>query len=133
MNKTKKILAAVIAAATVLAMAGCGENETASTSNTQSTADKGTADSRVSSSKTQSEDNKETAEQTKPVTEESKAPAGKLEDRPKLTIELEGGKTFTYNSENFSDVYQQLTDLGLVTDKAKEEYEKDGVFGSGYL
>ena len=119
MNKMKKFLAAFIAMGMLLTIAGCGANET--------------ADNTVSTSNTQSVADKETDIQTDTITEEAKAPVGKLENSPELTIELKDGKMFTYNGENFSDVYQQLTDLGLVTDEAKTKYETEGIFNSGRL
>ena len=119
MNNMKKFLSAFVAMGMLLTMAGCGADET--------------ADSRVSTSKSESVADNEAAEQTELVAEETKASAGKLEDSPELTIELKDGKIFTYNGENFSDVYQQLTDLSLVTDDAKTKYETEGIFNSGRL
>ena len=56
MNKMKKFLAAFIAIGTLLTMAGCGADET--------------SDSTISTSKSESVTDKETAEQTELVVEE---------------------------------------------------------------
>ncbi len=96
-------------------------------------ADKAT-DNTVSTSKTESAVDMETTEQVESVTEEKeKAPAGKLEDCPKLTIELKDGKTFTYNGENFTTVYQQLTELGIAKEKTEGYYEDSGNFISDWI
>ena len=118
MNKMKKFLATFIAMGTLLTMAGCGTDKS--------------TDSMVSTSKNESVADKETTEQTELVTEEVKTPVGKLEDCPKITIELKDG-TFTYNGESFEDVYQQLTDLGIAKEKSEGYYAESGYFNSDWI
>lgn len=119
MNKMKKFLAAFIAIGTLLTVAGCGADET--------------ADSTVSTSKNESVTDNETTEQTELVTEEVKTPVDMLEDCPKLTIELKDGKAFTYNGESFSNVYQQLTDLGIAKEVSEGYYAETGNFSSAWI
>lgn len=95
MNKTKRILTAFIATTTILTMAGCGTDKTAdntvSTNNTQSVADKGTA------------------EQTELVTEEkTEVAAMKLADDAVLEIEMGNGEKISYHGQPFSEFMSEL-------------------------
>ena len=123
------IMSAVLMVGAMFCLTGCGGKE--ETTNTTSE-----VYGELPEENTVAEDEKETT--TEATTEDAQGEeaedvvAGAIDDCPKLTIELKEG-TFTYNGESFEDVYQQLTDLGLVTDKAKTKYETEGIFNSGRL
>lgn len=59
--------------------------------------------------------------------------SGSIEDVPALAIELKDGKVFKYNGECFTDVYQQLCDLGIEKEVTKGEYAEKGTFYSANI
>lgn len=116
----KRILVTITALALMTAcFTGCGADQATS--------------STVSTNKTESVADKETAEQTDFEKEETKTSAGKIGDCPQLTIELKDGKVFKYKGECFTDVYQQLCDLGIEKEVTKGEYAEKGIFNSAKI
>lgn len=95
MNKMKKFLASFIAMGTLLTMVGCGADET--------------ADSTVSSNKSESVVYTETAEQTELVTEEkTEVAAMKLADDAVLEIDMGNGEKISYHGQPFSEFMGEL-------------------------
>ena len=112
MNKMKKFLAAFIAIGTLLTMAGCGADET--------------SDSTISTSKSESVTDKETAEQTELVVEEkTEVTAMELADDAVLEIDMGNGEKISYHGQPFSEFMSELETRFGVEFKLVESKKSD--------
>ena len=118
------ILTVAMTMMATFALTGCGNKQDNST--TSETNKK--VSEEVSSNDTN--DNKSSDDSEEPA---KNVYSGTIEDIPALTIELKDGKTFKYNGESFSEVYQQLCDLSIEKEKNEGEYSEKGLFKSDYI
>lgn len=109
------------------ALTGCGDKSSSSVSTPEVVSSVDTDvenSSEDSSSETEVDSDNDNKEPSKSTS------SGSIEDVPALTIELKDGKVFKYNGECFTDVYQQLCDLGIEKEVTEGEYAEKGAFYS---
>lgn len=128
MNQMKKFLVVMTAMAVIASLSACGNNET-SEKESNSSKTESVADEDIISS---SEGNKKKASDIKTESANLSENA-EIGDCPALTIELKDGKVFKYNGECFTDVYQQLCDLGIEKEVTEGEYAEKGIFNSAKI
>lgn len=112
------------------ALTGCGDKSSSSVSTPEVVSSVDTDvenSSEDSSSETDVDSDNDNKEPSKSTS------SGSIEDVPALTIELKDGKVFKYNGECFTDVYQQLCDLGIEKEKYEGKYAEKGIFNSAYI